>query len=66
LGKEFLVGYRKMFDKRLDLKPLAKTDKKIKGIVGALKLAVNSVYGKLLYAVLDYDIDLIMFTTITG
>jgi DNA polymerase elongation subunit (family B) len=45
LGPQFLSGYRRMFDKRLDLKPLAKTDKKIKGIVGALKLAVNSVYG---------------------
>ena len=45
LGKEFLRGYEAMFDKRLELKPLAKTDKKIKGIVGALKLAVNSVYG---------------------
>ena len=45
LGKEFLRGYKTMFDKRLELKPLAKTDKKIKGIVGALKLAVNSVYG---------------------
>jgi hypothetical protein len=45
LGREFLSGYKKMFDKRLELKPLAKKDKKIKGIVGALKLAVNSVYG---------------------
>ena len=45
LGKEFLRGYKQMFDKRLELKPLAKKDKKIKGIVGALKLAVNSVYG---------------------
>lgn len=45
LGKEFLRGYKTMFDKRLELKPLAKKDKKIKGIVGALKLAVNSVYG---------------------
>jgi hypothetical protein len=45
LGKEFLIGYTKMFEKRLELKPLAKKDKKIKGIVGALKLAVNSVYG---------------------
>ena len=45
LGKEFLAGYKKMFEKRLELKPLAKKDKKIKGIVGALKLAVNSVYG---------------------
>jgi DNA polymerase elongation subunit (family B) len=45
LGSEFLRGYKTMFDKRLELKPLAKKDKKIKGIVGALKLAVNSVYG---------------------
>jgi len=45
LGKEFLRGYKQMFDKRLELKPFAKKDKKIKGIVGALKLAVNSVYG---------------------
>jgi DNA polymerase elongation subunit (family B) len=45
LGKQFLAGYKRMFERRLELKPLAKTDKKIKGIVGALKLAVNSVYG---------------------
>jgi DNA polymerase elongation subunit (family B) len=45
LGPEFLRGYEQMFNKRLELKPLAKKDKKIKGIVGALKLAVNSVYG---------------------
>jgi DNA polymerase elongation subunit (family B) len=45
LGKEFLAGYKQMFEKRLELKPLAKKDRKIKGIVGALKLAVNSVYG---------------------
>ena len=45
LGKEFLRGYRQMFEKRLELKPQAKKDKKIRGIVGALKLAVNSVYG---------------------
>jgi len=56
-----------MFDKRLELKPLAKSDKKIKGIVGALKLAVNSVYGKssdMLNWI--YDRQLTMFTTITG
>lgn len=45
LGKEFLIGYKKMFEKRLQLKPLAKKDKKIAGIVGALKLSVNSAYG---------------------
>lgn len=67
LGKEFLRGYKQMFDKRLELKPLAKSDKKIKGIVGALKLAVNSVYGKssdMLNWI--YDRQLTMFTTITG
>jgi hypothetical protein len=67
LGKEFLRGYKQMFDKRLELKPLAKKDKKIKGIVGALKLAVNSVYGKSsdMLSWL-YDRQLTMFTTITG
>ena len=45
LGKEFLKGYERMFQKRLELKPFAKKDAKIRGIVGALKLAVNSVYG---------------------
>jgi DNA polymerase elongation subunit (family B) len=67
LGKEFLRGYKQMFEKRLELKPLAKSDKKIKGIVGALKLAVNSVYGKssdMLSWI--YDRQLTMFTTITG
>jgi len=67
LGKEFLKGYRKMFERRLELKPLAKTDKKIKGIVGALKLAVNSVYGKSSDMTnWIYDRELTMFTTITG
>ena len=67
LGKEFLLGYKAMFDKRLELKPLAKKDKKIKGIVGALKLAVNSVYGKSSdMQNWIYDRQLTMFTTITG
>lgn len=67
LGKEFLSGYREMFNKRLELKPLAKKDKKIKGIVGALKLAVNSVYGKSSdMQSWIYDRQLTMFTTITG
>lgn len=67
LGKEFLVGYKKMFEKRLELKPLAKKDKKIKGIVGALKLAVNSVYGKSSdLTSWIYDRQLTMFTTLTG
>jgi DNA polymerase elongation subunit (family B) len=51
----------------LELKPLAKKDKKIKGIVGALKLAVNSVYGKSSdMQNWIYDRQLTMFTTITG
>ena len=67
LGKEFLRGYKAMFEKRLELKPLAKKDKKIKGIVGALKLAVNSVYGKSSdMQSWIYDRQLTMFTTITG
>ena len=67
LGKEFLLGYKQMFEKRLELKPLAKKDKRIKGIVGALKLAVNSVYGKSTdMQSWIYDRQLTMFTTITG
>jgi len=67
LGKEFLLGYKAMFDKRLELKPMAKKDKKIAGIVGALKLAVNSVYGKSSdMQNWIYDRQLTMFTTITG
>lgn len=67
LGKEFLEGYKQMFNKRLELKPQAKKDKKIAGIVGALKLAVNSVYGKSSdMQNWIYDRQLTMFTTITG
>jgi hypothetical protein len=67
LGKEFLLGYKQMFEKRLALKPKAKGDKRIKGIVGALKLAVNSVYGKSSdMQNWIYDRQLTMFTTITG
>lgn len=46
LGKEFLVGFSKPFFKRIELKPLAKKDKKIKGIVAGLKEAGNCPYGK--------------------
>jgi hypothetical protein len=67
LGKEFLLGYKQMFDRRLELKPQAKKDKRVKGIVGALKLAVNSVYGKSSdMQNWIYDRQLTMFTTITG
>lgn len=67
LGKEFLVGYKKMFEKRLVMKPFAKTDKRVKGIVNALKLAVNAAYGKSSdITSWLYDRELTMFTTITG
>lgn len=67
LGKEFLTGYKRMFERRLELKPKAKTDKRIAGIVGALKLAVNSVYGKSSdMQSWIYDRQLTMFTTISG
>jgi hypothetical protein len=67
LGREFLRGYKQMFERRLELKPLAKTDKRIAGIVGALKLAVNSVFGKSNdMQSWMYDKQLFMFTTITG
>ena len=67
LGKQFLAGYKRMFERRLELKPQAKKDKRIKGIVGALKLAVNSVYGKSSdMQNWIYDRQLTMFTTITG
>ena len=46
LGKAFLVGYSKVYFKRIELKPLAKTDKKIKGVVSGLKEAGNCPYGK--------------------
>ena len=56
-----------MYNRRLELKPLAKTDKRIKGIVGALKLSVNSVFGKSSdMQNWIYDRLLTMFTTITG
>lgn len=67
LGKEFLRGYEHMFNKRLELKPFAKNDKRIAGIVAALKLAVNSVYGKSSdMQSWMYDRLMTMFTTITG
>lgn len=46
LGKEFLVGYSKVYFRRIELKPLAKKDKRIKGIVLGLKEAGNCPYGK--------------------
>ena len=67
LGKEFLIGYKKMFEERLRLKPLAKKNKKIKAMVGAYKLSLNSCYGKTsdMQSWL-YDRQVTMYTTITG
>lgn len=42
----FNTGYNKIYKKRLELKPLSKTDKRIKGIVAGLKAGGVSVYGK--------------------
>jgi len=67
LGKQFLFGYKEMYEKRLALKQSGAKDAKTMGIIGALKLAVNSVYGKssdMLSWI--YDRQLTMFTTITG
>lgn len=67
MGKEFLKGYEKLFLRRLELKPLSKKDKKIKGIVNALKGSVNSVYGKSSdVQSWIYDRQLTLFTTLTG
>lgn len=47
LGKELLKVYTQLYEKRIELKPLGKKDKRIQGIVEALKLVCNSVFGKL-------------------
>lgn len=46
LGRPFLTGNTKIYDKRMQLKPLAKKDKRIKGIVLGLKNGGVAVYGK--------------------
>ncbi len=67
LGKELLIVYKSIYQKRIDLKPLSKTDKKIKGIVEALKLVLNSVFGKLgsMESWL-YDKQTLLSVTLTG
>lgn len=45
LGKELLYVYKKLYERRIEIKPLTKTDKKMKGISDALKLVLNSVFG---------------------
>lgn len=47
LSKEFLYTYTEFFNKRISLKPLAKTDKKVKGVIEGIKLMLNAVFGKL-------------------
>lgn len=47
LGKEILKVYELLYNRRVELKPQSKKDKRIKGIVEALKLALNAVFGKL-------------------
>lgn len=47
LGVELLKTYEFMYNRRIELKPLGKKDKKIKGVVEAIKLMLNSVFGKL-------------------
>lgn len=47
LGKELLAEYKSLYHKRVELKPLSKKDKKVKGIVDGLKLALNAVFGKM-------------------
>lgn len=46
-GKYFVGAYSWIYNERTKLKPLAKSDKKIKGIVAGYKEAGVSVYGKL-------------------
>lgn len=67
LGIELLIEYTKLYHRRLELKPLSKKDKKIKGIVDGLKLALNAVFGKLgsMESWL-YDKQTLLSVTLTG
>ncbi len=47
LGVEFLNTYEKRYNKRVELKPLSKKERKIKGICDAIKLQLNIIFGKL-------------------
>jgi DNA polymerase elongation subunit (family B) len=67
LGLPILNEYAKMYHKRVQLKPLAKKDKKIKGIVDGLKLALNAVFGKMGSAESWlYDKQALLSVTLTG
>lgn len=67
LGKELLNVYKKLYERRLEIKPLTKTDKKIKGISDAIKLILNSVFGKMgsMESWL-YDKQALLSVTLTG
>jgi hypothetical protein len=67
LGKELLDEYSKLYHRRVELKPLSKRDKKVKGIVDGLKLALNAVFGKLgsMESWL-YDKQTLLSVTLTG
>ena len=67
LGKELLKTYTEIYNKRITLKPLAKKDKKIKGIVDALKLVCNAIFGKMgsMESWL-FDMQSLLSVTITG
>ena len=47
LGQKFLNTYEKRYNKRIELKPLSKTVKKIKGVCDGIKLQLNIVFGKM-------------------
>ena len=67
LGKAFLPGYKKIYFKRIALKPFSKKDKKIKGIVAGLKEAGNCPYGKSSdMSSWLYDKQMTLATCITG
>jgi len=67
LGKEILMVYKELYLKRLELKPLAKKDKRIKGIVEAYKLILNVCFGK--FGSMDswlFDKQTLYAVTLTG
>jgi len=67
LGIELLRIYTALYDRRVKLKPLSKTDNRIKGICDALKLQMNVVFGKLgsMESWL-YDKQTLLSVTLTG
>lgn len=66
-AESFYKGVEKMYQQRLELKPKAKTDQKLEGVVKGLKEGLVSVYGKL--GDLDSpfrDIQAMLTVTFTG